>query len=153
MAYGSMKDMRDTWTDRDLPVLEAIVAIYEETGEPVGPGLIESRTGLSGADVQVALRALDSESPAFVAKMQRYADGHVMRVGAPTGHARRAVGAWPTAETIADRLVGALDEAAEREPDEERKGFLRKAAGYLGNAGRDLAVEIGATAINRQMGV
>lgn len=85
--------------------------------------------------------------------MTRYSSGHVMLIGAPTGHARRAVGAWPTAETIADRLVHALDEAAEREPDDERKGFLRKAAAYLGNAGRDLAVDIGATAINRQMGM
>ena len=58
-----------------------------------------------------------------------------------------------TAETIADRLITALDEAAEREPDPERKGWLRKSAAYLGNAGRDLAVEIGATAINRQMGM
>ncbi len=74
-------------------------------------------------------------------------------IGAPTGHARRAVGAWPTAETIADRLVSALDEAADREPDPERKGWLSKTAAYLGNAGRDLAVEIGATAINRQMGM
>lgn len=62
-------------------------------------------------------------------------------------------GAWPTAEAMADRLVQALGEAAEREPDEERKGFLRKSAAYLGSAGRDLVVEIGATAINRQIGL
>ena len=42
---------------------------------------------------------------------------------------------------------------ADREPDPERKGWLRKTAAYLGNAGRDLAIEIGATAINRQMGM
>ncbi|KGN37611.1 hypothetical protein [Knoellia subterranea] len=47
----------------------------------------------------------------------------------------------------------ALEEAAEREPDTERQGWLRQSANYLGNAGRDLAVEIGATAINRQMGM
>ena len=35
----------------------------------------------------------------------------------------------------------------------DRKGWLSKTAAYLGNAGRDLAVEIGATAINRQMGM
>ena len=34
----------------------------------------------------------------------------------------------------------------------DRKGWFSKTAAYLGNAGRDLAVEIGATAINRQMG-
>ena len=38
-------------------------------------------------------------------------------------------------------------------PDDERKSWLRKSASYLGNAGRDHAVEFGATAINRQMGM
>ncbi len=145
--------MDETWTNRDLPVLRAIVETYEETGHAMHPGPIEAATGLPGTEVQAALRALNLEDPPFVTKMQRYASGHVSLIGAPTGHARRAVGAWPTAESIADRLVSALDEAADREPDEERKGFLRKAAGYLGHAGRDLAVEIGATAINRQMGL
>lgn len=50
-------------------------------------------------------------------------------------------------------LIRSLEQAAEREPDPERKGWLRKTAAYLGSAGRDLAVEIGATAINRQMGM
>jgi hypothetical protein len=74
-------------------------------------------------------------------------------VGEPTGHARRAVGAWPTPESIAARLISALDEAADREPDPERKGWLRKTAAYLGNAGRDLAVKIGGSAIKSQMGM
>lgn len=145
--------MRDTWSDRDLPVLNAIVETFEESGPGLSPEQITARTGLDARTVQLALTALESEQPPFLSQLERVMSGHVVFIGAPTGHARRAVGAWPTAETIADRLVGALDEAAEREPDEERKGFLRKAAAYLGNAGRDLAVEIGATAINRQMGV
>jgi hypothetical protein len=145
--------MDQTWTVRDLPVLRAIVELYEETGQIVSPNQIEAKTGLAAEVVQSALRALDSEQPPYVKKMQRYSSGHVVMIGAPTGHARRAVGAWPTAETIADRLVSALDEAADREPDPERKGWLSKTAAYLGNAGRDLAVEIGATAINRQMGM
>ena len=145
--------MDQTWTVRDLPVLRAINELYEETGQIVSPNQIEAKTGLAAEVVQSALRALDSEQPPYVKKMQRYSSGHVVMIGAPTGHARRAVGAWPTAETIADRLVSALDEAADREPDPERKGWLSKTAAYLGNAGRDLAVEIGATAINRQMGM
>ena len=85
----------------------------------------------------------------------------IIFIGAPTGHARRAVGAGPTAETIAHRLVKALDEAADREPDPERegvnghgqKGWLSRTAAYLSHAGRDLAVEIGATVSNSQMGM
>ncbi|GAA1804828.1 MAG: hypothetical protein LCH77_07440 [Actinobacteria bacterium] len=101
--------MDQTWTVRDLPVLRAIVELYEETGQIVSPNQIEAKTGLAAEVVQSALRALDSEQPPYVMKMQRYSSGHVVMIGAPTGHARRAVGAWPTAETIADRLVSALD--------------------------------------------
>lgn len=134
-------------------MLRAIVDIYEVTGSPMGPDAIESATGFEADTVQAALRALGSEDPPFVTKLERVMTGDIIFIGAPTGHARRAVGAWPTPESIADRLVSALDEAAEREPDPERKGWLRKTAAYLGSAGRDLAVEIGATAINRQMGM
>lgn len=145
--------MEDTWTTRDLPVLRAIVEIYEETGEAVRPSRIVEYTDLDKDTVQAALRALHSEEPPFVTTMRRRGAGGYILVGSPTGHARRAVGAWPTAESIADNLIHALDEAAARESNEERRGFLGKAAAYLGNAGRDLAVEIGATAINRQMGM
>lgn len=145
--------MRDTWTERDLPVLNAIVETFEDSGPGVSPEQIEERTGLDTKTVQRALTALESEEPPFLSQLERVLSGQVVFIGAPTGHARRAVGAWPTAEVIAERLVEALAEAADREPDEERKSFLRKTATYLANAGRDLAVDIGAAAINRQMGM
>lgn len=146
--------MEDTWTNRDLPVLEAIVQMSEaDAAGFIDPAQIAQLCGLAESETQSALRALNGEVPPFVTDMRTSASGHIFLVGAPTGQARRAVGAWPTPESLADRLVRALDEAADREPDEERKGFLRKTASYLGNAGRDLAVEIGATAINRQMGM
>ena len=145
--------MDETWTSRDLPVLTAIVEVFERTGRVMSPNEIEEQSGLRADEVEAALRALEGEDPPFITKLERRASGGIGLVGKPTGHARRAVGAGPTLESIADRLITALDEAADREPDPERKGWLRKTAGYLGNAGRDLAVEIGATAINRQMGM
>jgi hypothetical protein len=145
--------MEDTWTSRDLPILEAIVQLYELTGRPMTVSEVSQHTGFSDETIHAALKALDGEEPPFFAKLQTRASGHISLIGAPTGHARRAVGSWPTAEAVADRLVNALAEAADREPDHERKGWLSKSAAYLGNAGRDLAVEIGATAINRQMGM
>lgn len=134
-------------------MLQAIVEVHERTGRAMTPSEIVQQSGLDEDAVQAALRALAVEDPPFVTKVRRRASGGVSLVGAPTGHARRTVGAWPTADALADRLVQALEDAADREPDEERKGFLRKGAAYLGNAGRDLAVEIGATAINRQIGM
>lgn len=144
--------MDETWTSRDLPVLTAIVEVFERTGRVMSPNEIVEQSGLDADQVETALRALEGEPP-LITKLERRNSGGIGLVGKPTGHARRAVGAWPTPEGIADRLIGALDEAADREPDPELKGWLRKTAAYLGNAGRDLAVEIGATAINRQMGM
>jgi hypothetical protein len=145
--------MDETWTCRDLPVLTTIVEVFERTGRVMHPNEIVEQSGLGADQVEAALRALESEDPPFISKLERRASGGISLVGRPTGHARRAVGAWPTPDSIADRLVSALDEAAERETDPERKGWLRKTAAYLGSAGRDLAVEIGASAINRQMGM
>lgn len=145
--------MDETWTSRDLPVLTAIVEAFERTGRVMSPNEIVEQSGLQADQVEAALRALEGDDPPFITKLERRASGEISLVGKPTGHARRAVGARPTPESIADRLISARDEAADQEPDPERKGWLRKTAAYLGNAGRDLAVEIAATAINRQMGM
>ena len=133
-------------------MLTAIVEVFERTGRVMSPNEIVEQSGLDADQVEAALRALEGEDPPFITRLVRRGPVGISLVGEPTGHARRAVGAWPTPERIAARLIGALDEAADREPDPEWKGWLRKTAAYLGNAGRDLAVEIGATATNRQMG-
>ena len=127
--------MDETWTRRDLPVLTAIVEVFERTGRVMRPNEIVEQSGLDADQVETALRALEGEDPPFITKLERRASGGISLVGRPTGHARRAVGAWPTPEGIADGLVAALDEAADREPDPERKGWLHKTAAYLGNAG------------------
>ena len=61
-----------------------------------------------------------------------------------TDEARRAVGQWPTPEAVADRIVAALLEAAEREPDRQKQTKLRAAAETLGSFGRDLLVNVAA---------
>lgn len=143
----------DTWTNRDLPVLTTIVETHDEEGEQPSPEAIATSTGLSEPDVARALRALGSEQPAFLDGMESAMGGTILFVGTPTGHARRAVGAWPTAESLADRIVQGIEQAAEQVEDEEKRGWLKKTANYLGTAGRDVAVDIAATAVNRQMGM
>ncbi len=102
--------MDETWTSRDLPVLTAIVEVFERTSRVMRPDEIVQQSGLGADQVEAALRALEGD-PAFISKIERRASGGISLVGRPTGHARRAVGAWPTPESIADRLVIALDEA------------------------------------------
>ena len=72
------------------------------------------------------------------------------KVTAETG---RAVGQWPTAETLADRLPAAFSEAADDEPDPERKSRLRQIVGFLTETGKDVAAEVLAKVILPQAGL
>lgn len=53
----------------------------------------------------------------------------------------------------ADRIVKAYQQAAEQEPDENKRGRLRAAAEALGGFGRDLLVEVLATGISKGTGL
>src|SRR3954447_4431258 len=75
------EDNDDTWTARDLPVLRAVVDIYEETGRSViRASDIESAVGMDKATVQRALRALNSQ-PSFFEKVTGALGGEILMVG------------------------------------------------------------------------
>jgi hypothetical protein len=82
---------------------------------------IAERTGLDKMEVA---RALDALEGPYIADYQRLMSGgdptnwHVDRV---TEAARRAVGQWPTPESLVDRLVQGLNQAAEHDTDPARK--------------------------------
>jgi len=69
-----------------------------------------------------------------------------------TDEARQAVGQWPSPQVWVERLIQALLEAAEREPDPERKGRLRALAEGLGGFARDVAVGVLSGGITQSMG-
>lgn len=134
--------MENTWGTRDLPVLQAVVDIYEETGHAIRPKAIETKTGFEADTVQKALRALRSEEPPFFTNVTAAMGGIVVVIGAPTGHARRQAGAWPTPEALAQRLIEQLNDAADGSGDEEQRGALKKTAKFLAEGGRDILVGI-----------
>ena len=144
----------DTWTSRELPVLGYLVQRFEDPDVPDIPAKeIAKALDLSPADVARSLRKLSGATPPYLEVIPPAAEVRdpdiVFNV---TERARRAVGQWPTADSVADRLVAALQSAADREPDEEKRGWLRRTAAWLGGAGRDFAVEIGAAVVSRQLG-
>ncbi len=57
-----------------------------------------------------------------------------------TPEARRAVGQWPSAEALADRLAAELGAAARQEADGERQGLLSYAARLIGDTLREATV-------------
>jgi hypothetical protein len=135
--------MESTWETRDLPVLDAVVRYFDEHDGPEIPdvGTFAKLTGMEPDQVARAVRAL---SPRFL-RIQMTMGGimHAAIMGV-TDDARLAVGQWPTPESVADRIVAALLEAADREPDERKRTKLRAAAETLGSFGRDLLINVAA---------
>ncbi|CCK64165.1 hypothetical protein [Mycobacterium canetti] len=130
----------DTWTTRDLPVLRAVVDIYDRTGRSsIRPRDIEAVVGFDEDTLQRALRALNTEP--FFEKVTEAYGGHILMVGPPTGDALRVAGAWPSPENLLERLIAALENAASdetREPGERSK--FKQAAGWLGSFASQVAI-------------
>jgi hypothetical protein len=135
--------MESTWETRDLPVLDAVVRYFDEHDGSEIPD-VKIFAKLTGMDPSQVVRAVRALSPRFI-KTQGTLGGimHVAIIGI-TDEARERVGQWPTPEAVADRIVAALLEAAEREPDEGKRSGLRAAAETLGSFGRDLLINVAA---------
>jgi hypothetical protein len=69
-------------------------------------------------------------------------DPNPQMVSSVTADARRAVGQWPSIDTLSDRLVAALQDAAEHESDPLKKTKLRSAADAVTGMGRDIFVGV-----------
>ncbi len=130
--------VHDTWAVRDLPVLDATVGLLEHS-YMVTVTDIAAKSGLDPSLVAQALEALD---PVYVdfRKTTTGGDPRFWYVFKVTPEARRAVGQWPTAQALADRLAEELSAAARQETDGERQGLLAYAARLIGDTLRDSTV-------------
>jgi predicted ArsR family transcriptional regulator len=135
--------VEDTWAARDMPVLNAVLALLEQS-YMVTVSDIAGRTGIDQADVA---RSLDAMDPTYVdfRKTETGGDPTFWYVHKVTPEARRAAGQWPTAESLIDRLAKAFAEEAGREEDFERQYQLRQAAELLSDKVHDAAVRAAAT--------
>lgn len=130
--------VHDTWAVRDLPVLDATVALLEQS-YMVTVTDIAAATGL---DAAVVARALETLDPVYVdfRKTTTGGDPRFWYVFKVTPEARRAVGQWPTAEALASSLAAELAAAAQHETDGERQGLLAYAARLVGDTLRAATV-------------
>ncbi|APS20728.1 hypothetical protein TK78_18645 [Streptomyces sp. Tue 6075] len=67
--------------------------------------------------------------------------------------ARQAVGQWPTAEQVLDRLVQRLGEAADQESDPDQQSRLRETASTAGGVARNVFVDVLSSVIAKSIGV
>jgi len=127
--------MEDTWTNRDLPVLKAVVEIYDATGRTmIRPGDIAAKAGFDQETTERAIRALYREP--YLEEGTSSWGGQYVAVGPPTGEALRVAGQWPTPENLLERLIAALDAAGDDEnlAEPERSKLKQIALGLRGFA-------------------
>lgn len=136
--------MEDTWANRDLPVLDAIVRQLDELSRLGGGRVLQAAdvatsTGLDVGDVAAALTALDGE---YVTLVKGAGGASQWNIMAASADARRAVGQWPTGESLVERLAAGIAQAAEQEKDPEQKRRLRAVARELGGAAKAIAINV-----------
>jgi hypothetical protein len=147
--------MESTWEPRDLPILDAIVRYFDEHDDPHIPN---ERTfaEITGRDVQEVHQAVRALAPSYLV-IQRGGmsgdPGDASMIMGVTDAAREKVGQWPTPEGIVDRLVQGLLDAADQEPDEQKKSRLRSVAEGLGGFARDVAVGVISSVATKPLGM
>lgn len=143
---------QDTWFTRDLPVLDAIVTYLDEHAGRMIPQLsdIAEITGMDIEDVSRAAQALDGSYIDLRKVMGPAGHWHVMAV---SPDARTATGQWPTAESLAARIIAGLEQTAEQEPDETERGKLRAAAAVLGDSAKEVGTNVLTAVILRSAGM
>ena len=129
----------DTWNARDLPVLRAVVDIFDQTGKSlIKVGELSKATGFDEDTVQRAARALNRE-PFFELKGEFFGGGF-LGVGPPSGDALRTAGQWPTPEAQLERLIAAIEQSADDDMPEEEQTRRRRTAAFLRTSAYQLAL-------------
>lgn len=124
-----------------------MISLHDETGGLTTPARLAERSGLSHYDVEAALRALAREQPVLFETQGATTLGRFLKVGNPTGRARRICGAWPTPEQVTQKLLSVIRDAADTEADAQLQAALRLVSAYFHGPGRCRAAAIGAAAI------
>lgn len=152
MASGMGSAVESTWESRELPILRALVGLFDSI-EMVDGSLaaVVTATGLPDDDVKRGLKALMTASPPYIEARATSQTSYPMRVLGVTERARREIGQWPTPEALTERLIAALEAAAAREPDREKAGRLRALKSFVREAGRDIVTGAVAGAIGNAL--
>lgn len=146
--------IESTWETRDLPVLEATVKALNNLAHP-GPVTIGQIGEIMGREVQEVYSALSTMEDEYITlkKFLTGGDPTSYYVTGVTPKARRAVGQWPSVETLADTFITALKDAEENESNSERKSKLRTARNAVLNIGQDVLVAVLSTVATKGIGL
>jgi hypothetical protein len=143
----------DTWHNRDLPVLRAIVRAFQD--DPTGhvrSGALATELGMEPDDVTRALANLLRGGfvvPPGNAGRQAAEFGIIIDI---TDRALYATGSWPTPDTALDRIVATLQAIADNtDADEDTRSRARKILDSLTGAGKQIGISVATAAITGQI--
>ena len=139
----------DVWTSRDFPVLREAARVIDSGDGPVTSAPLVEATGLTRPEV---FSAFDALVPAYLTgeSVDSLAGRNDVSFTAITERGRRAVGLWPSGESV-DALVDALRQAEDGADDPEEKSAIRRAAGAVLGVGRDVMTDVMAAVITKQI--
>jgi len=137
-----LTNMQSTW--ETCPSCAGWWNWSDETNAYVSADALAIATGLDEAQVQRAIGALAREEPPFFEVIDATTGGGTYYMGAvnSTGHARRTVGAWPTPESLTDRIVAALSDVAGNAPTEEERSRAKKTLDVVGGVGKSVLTSV-----------
>jgi hypothetical protein len=141
--------LHDVWTNRDFPVLREAARVIDRGDGPVTATTLVESTGLTRQEV---FSAFDALVPSHLTGEPADTLGGRMDVffAGITERGRRAVGLWPSGESV-DALVDALRQAEDATDDPEEKSAIRRAAGAVLGVGRDVMTDVMAAVITKQV--
>ena len=142
---------KDAWFAVDLPVLDAIVTYFGEQDGSL-PQLYDIAE-MAGIDEDEVIRAANRLDGVYIDLRRTMGPQRDLVVLGVSSEARVVTGQWPSAETMAARIIAGLEEAAEREPDEAKRSRLRETADVLGETARDVTANLLAAVIAKHLGL
>lgn len=136
----SYREGVETWTNRDFPVLKALVELADDL-DLIQADDVVRRVDLSRADVVKAMRALANNTPSYFVGFQ-YGNAENPLLQSVTGYARRAVDVWPNPETVTVALLEALQRQIDSMPEDEEKTKAKRALDWLRTTGEAVLIHV-----------
>ena len=142
--------LSDTWFRRDLPVLEAIVSYFEQSGGALIPHLrdIVESSGFSIDEVSRAALNLDGT---YILLKKVIAPPENWLVTRVSSDALVATGQWPSAESLSSQILNSLENEAKLEEDPVKQSRIRDAIKVLGEVVKGVGTNVLTQVITNSM--
>jgi hypothetical protein len=135
--------MRDTWFNRDLPVLETIVQYFEDNDRPLlSLSTVSEISGIPIQQVGKAAQNLDNGGFIDLQTLMTGADYGPWLIKRVYSEALVATGAWPSPESLSAAVLSEFEKLAQNQSDEGEKGWLKRMMSGAGEISKEVFIRV-----------